>query len=85
MRNTTYSSNNISDTLTIDDIVKAVDTLPKPIDIIDHIEICKKHWKELEKHCELRSGDPMWSSLSGIKVVIHPYLRKAKLFYRRNN
>ena len=81
---TTYT-NNKEEALTLDDIKKAMDALPKPISTIQRIEICKKHWKMLEKHTEIKStASPMFGTLSGIQVIIKPYLKKPRIYYKVN-
>ena len=83
--NTSTYTNTKYEPLTLDDVKKAVDSLPKPIAIIERIEICRKHWKELEKHTEIKDcASDMWGHLSGIQVIIKPYLKKVKLYYKVN-
>ncbi len=57
--------------------------LSKPKKILERIELCKKHWKTLEKETVFKeNSNPVWGSLSGVRVVIKPYLKKARLYYK---
>lgn len=73
----------VEDTLTLDDIVQVVKQLPKPENILERIVLCKKHWKALEKETVFKeNSNPIWGSLSGVCVVIKPYIKKARLYYK---
>lgn len=71
-------------TLTIEDVRSAVAMLDsnKPLKkILERIEICKKHWKQLEKEAVFKKSED-WGGLSGVTVVVKPHIKKARLFYK---
>ena len=70
-------------TLTLKEVEEAIKLLPMPQKILESITLCRKHWNQIEKLTEHKStNEPTWGSLSGIKVIIKPYLKKVRFEYK---
>ena len=82
--NTTFSNQKTFE-LRFDDVVKAVTQLEagEPVKLLERIELCKKHWEQLKKEVPLRESCQELSPLFGVRVIVRPYLKKARLYYRK--
>lgn len=64
------------DQISFESMRKAIELI-KPVKKM-RIEICKKHYKLLQK--QLPKIDSIWGGLSGIPVTIRPYLKKIRMY-----
>ena len=73
--------------LTFKDLKKYIKKLPKETELVEKIEICKKHWKELRQHLYMEEVKHegvlrgMMGGISGIVIVVKPYLKKLRFTF----
>jgi len=68
--------------ITIDDIKKAIEKLPEQKKILARVEICNKHWKKFREYLPLKEDWKETNPLFGVGVVIRPYIKKVKLYFK---
>lgn len=88
MKNTTYS-NQVPKEIDLDSMLEAIKNFPPMPKFPEKVEMCKKHWKQLEKDLKVKDVNINEfggiGSLYGIRIVVKPYLKKARVYYKVNN
>lgn len=80
---TSTFSNLTSKPLTVNDVNKAINSLPKLTKRLVKIELCKKHWDQLKVNLYRTEAENVGLGLSGVKIVVKPYLKKIRYYYRK--
>ncbi len=83
----TTMSNQKSDEITFDDMLKAVKLLPKK-PRFEKLEVNKKQFNQLNKELvkqtsPFRVHEGIMGNLYGVEVKVRPYLKKARMYFRK--